>query len=111
MSAKQVNIVLEQGTDFDSTFTIYNENGTPLNLTNYTGVSVIKKSPYSSTSYPFIVSFPNRIGGKVRISMSKANTSLIEGGRYVYDIVITSGNNYTRRVVQGSVLVQPGVSI
>ena len=111
MSAKQINLVLEQGTDFESVFTIYNENGTKLNLTNYSGVSVIKKSPYSSTSYPFTLSFPNRINGQVKVYMSKNNTSQIEGGRYVYDVVLTSPNNYTRRVVQGSVLVIPGVSI
>lgn len=111
MSAKQINLVLEQGTDFESTFTIYNENGTKLNLTNYTGISVMKKSPYSSTSYPFNLTFPNRIQGQVRVSMTKANTSEIEGGRYVYDVVLTSPNNVSRRVVQGSVLVMPGVSL
>jgi hypothetical protein len=111
MSAKQINLVIEQGTDFESTFTIYNENGTKLNLTGFTGASLIKKSTYSSTSYPFTVSFPNRLGGQISVSMGRGNTSLIEGGRYVYDVVITSPNNYTRRVVQGSVLVTPGVSL
>jgi hypothetical protein len=111
MSAKQINLVLEQGTDFESTFTIYNENGTRLNLTNYTGLSLIKKSPYSSVSYPFTLTFPNRLNGQVRVSMAKIDTSAIEGGRYVYDVVLTSPNNTTRRVVQGSVLVIPGVSL
>lgn len=110
MSAKQINLVLEQGTDFESTFTIYNENGTKLNLTGYTGLSLMKKSTYSSKSYSFTVTFPNRVGGQVSVAMGKTNTSAIEGGRYVYDVVITSPNNYTRRVVQGSVLVTPGVS-
>jgi hypothetical protein len=111
MSAKQINLVLEQGTDFESTFTIYNENGTKLNLTNYTGVSVMKKSSYSSSSFPFTLSFPNRLNGQVRVYMNKTLTSTIEGGRYVYDVVLTSPNNTTRRVVQGSVLVMPGVSL
>jgi hypothetical protein len=29
----------------------------------------------------------------------------------VYDVLITSPNNFTTRVVQGSVLVTPGVTI
>jgi hypothetical protein len=111
MSAKQINLVLEQGTDFESTFTIYNENGSRLNLTGYSGLSLMKKSTYSSTSYPFTVTFPNRVQGQVSVSMGKTSTSLIEGGRYVYDVVLTSPNNYSRRVVQGSVLVTPGVSL
>jgi len=111
MSAKKINLIVEQGTDFESTFTIYNENGTKLNLTGYTGLSLVKKSTYSSTSYRFTVSFPNRVGGQVSVSMGKSETSAIEGGRYLYDVVITSPNNYTRRVVQGSVLVTPGVSL
>ncbi len=111
MSAKKINLVLEQGTDFQSTFTIYNDNGTPLNLVNYTGISLMKKSPYSSTSYPFTLSFPNRIRGQVKIAMTKNQTSSIEGGRYVYDIVLTSGTDFTKRVVEGSVLVMPGVSL
>jgi len=111
MSAKIINLVLEQGTDFQSTFTIYNDNGSKLNLTGYTGKGLIKKSTYSSTSYPFSLTFPNRIGGQVKVSMAKTNTSLIEGGRYLYDVVITSPNDFSTRVVQGSVLVTPGVSI
>lgn len=111
MSAKIINLVLEQGTDFQSTFTIYNENGSKLNLFNYTAISYIKKSPYSSKTYPFTISFPDRTQGKIMVSMAKSETSLMEGGRYVYDVVITSPSNYNTRVVQGSLLVTPGVSI
>tara|TARA_Y100000287_G_C14095626_1_gene292595 strand:- start:313 stop:648 length:336 start_codon:yes stop_codon:yes gene_type:complete len=111
MSAKIINLVLEQGTDFQSTFTIYNENGSRLNLTNYTANSVIKKHPTSSTSFPFTISFPNRAQGKVMVSMARTDTTLLSGGRYVYDVMITSPTNTTLRVVQGSVLVTPGVSL
>lgn len=111
MSAKKINLVLEQGADFESTFTIFNENGSRLNLFNYTGLSLIKKSPYSSISYPFLVSFPDRLQGKIKLSMSKSDTLNLEGGRYVYDIVLTSPNDITTRVVEGNVLVMPGVSL
>lgn len=111
MSAKVINLVLEQGADFQSTFTIYNENNSRLNLFGYSAISYIKKSPYSSTTYPFTVSFPDRTNGQIKVSMGKSETAQIEGGRYVYDVVITSPNNYTTRVVQGSVLVTPGVSL
>lgn len=111
MSAKKINLVLEQGTDFASTFTIYNENGSKLNLTGYTGMCLMKKSNYSSTSNQFTLTFPNRVGGQVSIGMGKTVSATIEGGRYLYDVVITSPLDSTRRVVEGSILVTPGVSI
>lgn len=110
MAAKVINLVIEQKSDFQATITIYNENGSRLNLYNYTATSLIKKSPYSSVSYPFTVSFPNRADGQIMLSMGKTETSALEGGRYVYDVVITSPTGYSTRVIQGSVLVSPGVS-
>lgn len=111
MSAKIINLVLEQGTDFESTFTIYNENNSRLNLFGYNATSHIKKSPYSSVYYPFNISFPDRINGKLSLSMPKLNTSNLDGGRYVYDVVLISPNNKTTRVISGSVLVIPGVTL
>jgi len=110
MSAKIINLVLEQGTDFQSTFTIYNENGSKLNLFNYTAISYIKKSPYSSKTYPFTISFPDRTQGKIMVSMAKTETSLMEGGRYVYDVVITDTSSSMIRVIEGMALVSKGVT-
>ena len=48
MAAKIINLVVEQNADFQATVTISNDNGTKLNLTNYTAACSIKKSPLSS---------------------------------------------------------------
>ena len=110
MAARKVNLVLEQGVDFQATFTIRNSNQTPLNLTGYTGISSIRKHPSSSTAYPLTVSFSDRLNGKVTVSMGRTDTGRIEGGRYVYDLVLISPNSYYTRPVEGNVLVTPGVS-
>jgi hypothetical protein len=110
MAARNVNLVLEQGVDFQATFTIKNQNNLPLNLTGYTGISSIRKHPISSTSYPLTLSFTDRLNGKVTVSMPYTSTSAIEGGRYVYDVILISPNDYRTRAVQGNVLVTPGVS-
>ncbi len=110
MAARNVNLVLEQGVDFQATFTIRNQNNFPLNLTGYTGISVIKKHPSSSVTYPFNFIFTDRLNGKVTVSMGYTETSLIEGGRYVYDVILISPNNYRSRPIQGNVLVTSGVS-
>lgn len=110
MSARNVNLVLEQGVDFQATFTIRNTNNLPLNLTGYTGISSIRKHPTSSTSYPLTLTFPDRLNGRIAVSMGYTATDAIEGGRYVYDIILISPNSYRTRAVQGNVLVTPGVS-
>jgi hypothetical protein len=56
------------------------------------------------------IEFPDRLNGQVRISMGYSATDAIEGGRYVYDVVLISPNAYRSRAVQGNVLVTPGVS-
>jgi hypothetical protein len=110
MAARNVNLVLEQGVDFQAVFTIRNSNNAPLNLTGYTGISSIRKSPTSSTAYPLTLSFPDLLNGKVAVSMGHTATAAIEGGRYVYDVILISPNYYRTRAVQGNVLVTPGVS-
>lgn len=110
MAARNVNLVLEQGVDFQATFTIKNSNNAPLNLTGYSGISSIRKHPTSSTSYPLTLSFPDRINGKIAVSMGYTATDSIEGGRYVYDVILISPNSYRTRAIQGNVLVTPGVS-
>ena len=37
-------------------------------------------------------------------------TALINEGRYVYDVYITSGNGNKSRVIAGMLFVSPGVS-
>ena len=108
--ARNVNLVLEQGVDFQATFTINNSTNSPLNLTGYTGISSIKKHPTSSTSYPLTLSFTDRLNGKITVSMGYSATDSLEGGRYVYDVILISPQSYRTRAVQGNVLVTPGVS-
>ena len=110
MAARNVNLVLEQGVDFQATFTIRNTNNAPLNLTGYTGISSIRKHPTSSTAYPLTLTFVDRLNGKIAVSMGFTATDAIEGGRYVYDVILISPNSYRTRAVQGNVLVTPGVS-
>lgn len=111
MAAININLTIEQGADYDVDFTIRNDDGTPLNLTGYTAESVVKKHSSSVSSYPFNVTFINRAAGEIAISMASTTTSTLSEGRYLYDVVLTSPNNFKSRVIQGSVLVIPGVTL
>jgi len=42
--------------------------------------------------------------------LTDTQTSAIEAGRYVYDLVITDGSGSKSRVVEGQATVTPGVT-
>jgi len=110
MSAVPLNLTIEQGTDFEIELTVRNTDSSPLNLLSYTGASLVKKHYEATTSYPFTFIFLDRINGRIALTMTANQTNSLNEGRYVYDVVLTSPNNLKTRVVQGTVLVSPGVS-
>lgn len=112
MAAIVINLVIEQGTDFEAEFNISDELGNPLNLTNYTIISTLKKSFYSKTSVSFNTLIYDAQNGIIKISMPYTTSSTLKGGRYVYDVVIVANNTgLKRRVLEGVVTVTEGVSV
>ena len=110
MAAYVSNIVIDVGTDFIQTFNLEDSGNAPLDLTNYTGSSLMKKHPSSlSTTASFAVSFPSPTQGQLRISLGSSVTNGLKPGRYVYDVLISDGSIKTR-VVEGSAIVTAGVT-
>jgi hypothetical protein len=111
MAVPSVNIVVEQGTDYEEVFTITNPDGTPLDLSGHNGVAKIRKFPESTSFVGFGVSFvPN--AGQVVVSLANTVTANLKSGRYYYDVVITStSTNKKTKVVDGMVLVNATESI
>jgi len=110
MAAFVSNIVIDVGADFNQTYNLEGSNNAPLDLTGYTGASIMKKHPSSlSTTATFAVSFPNRTQGQVKISLGSTITNGLKAGRYSYDLLLNDGSTKTR-VVEGSALVTAGVT-
>ena len=110
MASISVNLLIEQGADFEAQFTVTSANNLPLDLTGYTAESKIRKTHTSSTFTNFGVAFVNRIDGKVKLSMSNFATKILKPGRYVYDLVITSSGGVKSRVAEGIVTISAGVT-
>lgn len=105
MAVAAVNIVIEQGIDYQDVFTVNNPDGSPLDLTGYTGVAKIRKFPESATSTPFTVGIVSD-AGQVVLSLANTVTANLKSGRYYYDIIIASSvTNKKTKVVDGMVLV------
>lgn len=107
--AIKANIEVEQGTDFSVTIDIQDEQGQTFNLTGYNVASQMRKNYSSSSAVTFNASH-NSIGGVVTLTLSNAQTEILEPGRYLYDVEITSNSDIKTRVVEGVVTVTPGIT-
>jgi hypothetical protein len=105
--AQKLNLVLDQGTTFTTSFTVNDDAGLPINFTGYTGNSQIRKHYTSSNAVPFTVSLYSN--GTITLTMNAATSGAITAGRYVYDVEVNSGSQVSR-VVEGIVTVTPQVT-
>lgn len=106
--ATKLNLFIDQGTDFSTTIEVADEEGTPLNLTTYTGRAQMRKH-FTSTAYnSFNVS--GSANGVITVSMNAATTANIVGGRYVWDLEMVSSGNVVSRIVEGIVTINPEVT-
>jgi hypothetical protein len=105
------NLIINAGSNFSQTFTLESsDTSSPLNLTGYTVQSQMRKYSGSSTAINFTSSIilPETLG-KILISLTATQTTSLKPGRYVYDVLITTGSTKTR-VIEGMVLVRDGVT-
>lgn len=104
------NLFIDQGTDFSVTVDVTGADGEVLNLSGYSASAQIRKTyTSSSTAAEFATSIAEATG-QVTLSLTDTQTSALSGGRYVYDMNITSGGGQTTRVVEGQAIITPGVT-
>ena len=111
MAVPEVNITIEQGTDYTQDFIIKNSDQSILNLTGYTSLAKIKKFPDATVSASFGVGITSSLG-KITISMANTVTSSLDAGRHYYDIVIVStATSSITKVFTGMALVNSSVTV
>lgn len=105
-----VELTLEQGANFTTVLDLKDSGGGILNLTGYSAASQMRKSYYSNTATSFAVTVTDALAGQITMTMNSANTSNVTPGRYVYDVLITSGSGVKTRIIEGIVTVLPSVT-
>jgi hypothetical protein len=109
--AQFVELNLDQGADFEFDVDLSEADGTPINVTNYTFSSSLRKSYYSSTATAnMTVSIIDAANGNVLLSMNSSTTSNIKAGRYLFDVKQINDSNVTTRLVEGIITVLPQVT-
>lgn len=106
--ATKSNLLIDQGTTFSSIINLTDEEGNPINLSNYTGAAQMRKHYSSSNSVSFAVELT--ANGRVTLSLSANQTANIVAGRYVYDVEVTDNLGTISRIVEGIVTVTPNVT-
>ncbi len=106
------NIIIYTGTDFAQTFVLEDSaTNSVKDLTGYVGCSQIKRYETSTKSADFTVTFANdRSTGRVSIEMLSTVTETLKAGKYFYDLIISSPEGITERVVEGTAIVKKAVT-
>ena len=105
--SQKININVDQGSDYQTTFNVPNANNQPMDLTGYIGKAQFRKSYTSLKSYDFDVSVAN---GAVTLSLSSSVSSCIIPGRYLYDCKLTSPTGSNLRIAEGILRLNPQVT-
>lgn len=114
MAVYEVNsLTIQKGTNFDASFNIYKEDGSPLGInSSFVGVSKLRKYPGATSEYPFEVELSEE-DNSVSISMASTMTSQLPSGRCYFDVLLTYGyaDPTTKKYITGTIIVQDTSSL
>lgn len=105
MAVYAANFILDKGTHFEEEFNLSEDDGSQLNLTGYTGSAKIRKYPTSPRYKSFTITFIDRPKGRLKLSLTNAQTSELESGRNYYDLLLTDTNGRVKKIVEGNIIV------
>tara|TARA_B100000902_G_scaffold253174_1_gene239606 strand:- start:168 stop:509 length:342 start_codon:yes stop_codon:yes gene_type:complete len=113
MAVPSVNIQIEKGTDFSSTFTVKKKDSSVLNLTPYSFSAKMRKHAEASGYVGFAATYGNdATQGNLTISLTDTQTGIITAGRYEYDVIITNLNNGSKtKIFAGQALVNSSLAV
>jgi len=106
--ATKLNITIDQGSEFETDFTVTDKDGNVVDLSPYTGTSEMRKHYASVNSISIGVTL--NANGKVILSMPSSASANVSPGRYRYDVEITDSSNNTFRILEGIATVTPNIT-
>ena len=103
-------LLIEQGATFSSTVNVEDTAGAAINLSGYSAASQMRKSYYATSNTAITSIVTGTANGEITLSMTAANTANLTPGRSVFDLLITSPSGIKTRVIEGIIIVSPGVT-
>ena len=114
MTVFSTNLVIYKFTDFEQTFLLEDsQSNSAKDLTGFTGSCKMQRTLNLGSLTAFTLSFTNRKLGKVRISLTAAETALLQvtpHGKQFYELMLTDPDGNVERVIEGIVIVKQPVT-
>ena len=107
------NLTIFGGANFSADFTVVDTGNAAYNFTGWAGSSQLAKSVSVGATMgavaTFNVGFTSAYDGKFSLSLGSTATGLLAEGRYVYNVLVSSGTTIYS-IANGNVLVYAGIS-
>lgn len=114
--AAPADLVIDQFATFRTSFRWQTKSsGQPVDLTGYSAAMQIRTKPDATSALVSLSSPSNGLtiegtAGRVHIEIAASVTATLAPGRYVYDLVLTDLASKKKRLVEGVVRVDAGVT-
>lgn len=111
MAAGYQELYMEQGATFNTQMTLTDSSGAAYNLVGYSISSQARKSYLATTpTINFIAYAYDAANGIVQLTANAAVTANVKTNKLVYDVLIQDTNQVVTRVLEGQIIVSPGVT-
>ena len=107
------NLTIYGGSALAADFSIVDTGSTAYDLSNFTGSSQMVKSVAVGATLgaqaTFTVGFTSAADGKIRVSYGATQTGALSAGRYMYNVLISTGTT-VYNIIEGNAMVYAGIS-
>ena len=111
MTVYRKNITINVGETFSEDLTLLSSDGSGVvDLTGFTAQSQLRKHPANPRFADVQVGIVNATQGLINISIASSITKFLQGGRHVYDIILTRPSGFKFVAVEGNALVRSGIN-
>lgn len=108
--AINVNMIVDQGSDFSVEIELTDNVGEPYDLTGAEICAQMKRSFYSKTFHEISTAIVgDEVNGVIELGIDSETTMALRDGRYVYDVVVKKDGK-KKRVIEGIVTLTPMVT-
>ena len=102
------NFTVQRRADFPLRLTFKDSTGSAINLTGYTVAAQVYDDSRSTKYADFTVTYTNRAGGIVDISLSDTDTANFTPEILKYDVLLTDGSGNKEYYLEGKLFVSEG---
>ena len=107
------NLTIYGGSALAADFNITDTGSVAYDLTDYTASSQMAKSVAVGATLgvqgTFTVGFTSAADGKIRVSYGATQTGALSAGRYMYNVLISTGTT-VYNIIEGNAMVYAGIS-